>query len=378
MIFKIFISWSIIFLFLIYPIDKISDYIVKKQINQGVRGVYLSKENFSYLKYINDLHHVRDIVQWTDFTNELNKNNNLLFSRIDKNSNFINNKKTILINGDSWAEMTYWKKAPNKVLKEYSINNDIDIVAAGISSFSVSPMSIQLKILRRDFNINPNIIISFFDYTDFGDELCRYKSKLLFENKKLISINPETYESVEVYSDLLLLWNKYKIFYDEELYGSQKLVYYAIERIKYFLTKKNTSMRCGWTKIANPLIEGLKNSEKIYIENVVTNYFNEVFKDIDIEKLYIIIHPHRNHYFNDQAIDKYKVYWAPIINKVIKKKYNNKINIIDFGSLYPKIYTDQNIKIKDIFIDGDISSHLNEDAHAIMIKKVLSIINLDN
>ena len=72
------------------------------------------------------------------------------------------------------------------------------------------------------------------------------------------------------------------------------------------------------------------------------------------------------------------MYWAPIINKVIKKKYNNKINIIDFGSLYPKIYTDQNIKIKDIFIDGDISSHLIEDAHAIMIKKVLSIINLDN
>ena len=54
MILKIFISWSIIILFLIYPIDKISDYIVKKQINQGVRDVYLSKESFSYLKYIND------------------------------------------------------------------------------------------------------------------------------------------------------------------------------------------------------------------------------------------------------------------------------------------------------------------------------------
>ena len=190
---KLFFSWLIIFLILLYPLEKISNYLVEENLKKGVRGVFLSKKNFEFLKYIKQIHHVRDIVQWESFTSELNNNNNLLFSKIETKKIIDKNSELLLINGDSWAEMTFWKKIPKEILTSYSIKNDTEIIVAGISSFSTSPMLVQLRILRNKFNFRPNKIISFFDYTDFGDEICRYKSKLSFSDGRLISVNPETY-----------------------------------------------------------------------------------------------------------------------------------------------------------------------------------------
>ena len=376
MILKILISWTAVLVISIYPIEKLSEYVVDKQLKSGVRGVFLSKENYSYLKYINETHHVRDVVQWTGFTKELNIHNNLLFSVVNPNTNINEDQGLVLINGDSWAEMTFWKNIPNKIISDYAINENLKIVASGISSFSASPMAAQLNILRRDFDINPNKIISFFDYTDIGDELCRYKPKLLTDNQNLTLVRPETYESIEVYSDLLLLLNKFKIFYDEKLYSIQKLIYYSFERMNYYLADKDEVMRCRYSKIAKPLIEGLSVDEILYIEKVVHNYFNEVFKDDNVEKLFIVLHPHRNHYYEDQALDKYKVQWRPILDKIINdKKLENKIKVIDFNDYFPEIYEDEGINIENIFIEGDISSHLVEKAHGIMLEKILEIVD---
>ena len=45
-------------------------------------------------------------------------------------------------------------------------------------------MSVQLDLLVNDFNIT-NIIVTLIDPTDLGDEMCRYKDKVVFENNKL-------------------------------------------------------------------------------------------------------------------------------------------------------------------------------------------------
>ena len=37
-------------------------------------------------------------------------------------------------------------------------------------------MASQLFILKKEFNINPTILISIIDQTDIGDELYRYRS----------------------------------------------------------------------------------------------------------------------------------------------------------------------------------------------------------
>lgn len=374
--YKYILSWLIIFLISIYPLEKISEYVIKNNIAQGIRGTSISEEDLYYLKYIEKVHHVRDIVQWSSFTGGLDNYNNLLFSIIN---NFnAKQENTILINGDSWAEMTFWKSVPKKILKSYSKENKIKIVVSGISSFSASPMTIQLKILREDFNIRPDNIVSFFDYTDFGDELCRYKSKLIYEEDTLLLVKPETYESREVYSDLTLLKNKFEIYYNKNYFNLQKLFYYGIERLKYIFTKKIEDKKCGWQNIAQPLVDGLNDNELDHIHKVINEYLRQVFRDNKTKKLYIVVHPHKNHFYNKNAADKYKLFWSPILKNIIKEsKFENKIEIIDFNQFYPSIYNKENIKTEDIFIKNDISSHLIEDAHGIMIKKVLSIMEKD-
>ncbi len=66
------------------------------------------------------------------------------------------------------------------------------MINGGIASFSPTPMKIQLDLLNQDFDLKPDVIISFIDQTDIGDELCRYKSKLKRNNqKKVVSIDRE-------------------------------------------------------------------------------------------------------------------------------------------------------------------------------------------
>ena len=178
---------------------------------------------------------------------------------------------------------------------------------------------------------------------------------------------------------MLFLYNKYKIFYNEELFGLQKIIYYGINRIKYLLTIKNKTKKCGWGSIAKLLTDGLLPDEIKYIEQSVINYIDEVFRDIKTEKLYIVVHPHRNHYYSKNSSEKYIVSWEPILKKIIfEKKLNNKVFVIDFDKFYPKIYNDKGIKTANIFIDGDISSHLVESAHGIMLKKILLTVDQSN
>ena len=50
-------------------------------------------------------------------------------------------------------------------------------------------MSVQIDVLERDFNILPNILVSYIDQTDFGDEVCRYSKNKIYENGKLTKVS---------------------------------------------------------------------------------------------------------------------------------------------------------------------------------------------
>ena len=45
-------------------------------------------------------------------------------------------------------------------------------------------MTVQFQILKENFNISPSVVIAIIDQTDIGDELCRYRSKIKFDNNK--------------------------------------------------------------------------------------------------------------------------------------------------------------------------------------------------
>ena len=51
----------------------------------------------------------------------------------------------------------------------------MNYINAGISSYSPTLMTIQYKILKNDFKINPDYVVVHIDQTDFGDDVCRYK-----------------------------------------------------------------------------------------------------------------------------------------------------------------------------------------------------------
>ena len=68
-------------------------------------------------------------------------------------------------------------------LLNFAKKNNLGLINAGVTSFSPSLMQLQYEILEKDFNIKPNIVVAYFDQTDFGDELCRYKDKRTYERK---------------------------------------------------------------------------------------------------------------------------------------------------------------------------------------------------
>ena len=102
------------------------------------------------------------------------KPENYLFTIIN---NFKDNKKNILIQGDSWIEQLNETENFNSFKEIYNFTNinNLGFINSGITSYSPSLMQIQLNILEKDFNIKPNMVIAYIDQTDIGDELCRYK-----------------------------------------------------------------------------------------------------------------------------------------------------------------------------------------------------------
>ena len=68
----------------------------------------------------------------------------------------------------------------NNFVSKFSLN----FIDAGVSSYSFSPMNLQLNYLKN-LNYSPDIVVALVDHTDIADEYCRYKDKLIFKNNKL-------------------------------------------------------------------------------------------------------------------------------------------------------------------------------------------------
>ena len=161
---KIISIWLIIIFILLFPLEFASYYFIKKQLDHGVQGAHVNKEQFElYAKYTFKLHHLRDIRNWSKTTN-ISMNNNFLFTEMSK-VNTSNDKKgnLILFQGDSWAELFVKYKSSRKIFENYLKKNNLSGVHAGISSYSPSLLTLQLRILRQDFDFRPKNLIKFLD-----------------------------------------------------------------------------------------------------------------------------------------------------------------------------------------------------------------------
>ena len=312
-------------------------------------------------KYIDKVNHIRrlphqdDKLYLRDSYISANENYNdnpsdLLFSTIRE---YKSNQVNVLIQGDSWAEQIQDEES-YRVIKAIADKNDYGIINAGISSYAPSLMRSQLQILRDDFDIKPNHIVAMMDSSDMGDELCRYKDKQYVDqsgNKYVHTYTKD--EQNEVYGGLWHFIKSLEI-YHANTFNVIKFFRMAINSLDYRIRNKTThpasERKCGWSKIASPMINGISPKERIYLKNIINEYIIKVF-DGNVEGLYIVTHPHRGH-----VNGEYKLSIREIIEEtIIESEFREKTHLID-----PKVLSDD----LTIFKAEDKASHLTVDYHA--------------
>ena len=181
-------------------------------------------------------------------------------------------------------------------------------------------MTSQLHILRNDFNFDPDFLIAIIDQTDIGDELCRYKNLRKRVQGKII-VEPEPVESLEYNASFQIIDN-FKMFFSDH-FALFKIAYYLKNQIIYKINKNNYKIRCGRNQILAPLENGIKNHEKLYIIEVLNDYFDEAFSSSNLKELIIVTHPHKRHLSNDFIFDVGTLIQEAKKNLFIEK---NKVN----------------------------------------------------
>ena len=293
-----------------------------------------------YDRYYKVLHHLGRL-------NEVDANNpsSLIFDEIG------NGKSHIVVQGDSWAKQFRSNKSQKYLQKYLSKHKQYKFILAGTGSYSPSVMTSQLHLLRNDFNFNPDFLIAIIDQTDIGDELCRYKNLRKRAQGKII-VEPEPVESFEYNASVQIIDN-FKMFFSNH-FALFKIAYYIKNQIIYKINKNNYKIRCGRNQILSPLENGIDDSEKLYISEVLNDYFDEAFSSLNLKELIIVTHPHKRHLSNDFILDV-----ETLIEEAKEKSiYRKKIKSVSFSKNL-KNYSDN--EIDKIFIENDPYSHLNDE-----------------
>lgn len=316
-----------------------------------------------HIKYSEKIHHLRDVNRWGI------KPNNYLFTEfIDENEND-RNKNLIMIQGDSWIEQMLEYNKSKILLENYKGN----LINAGVTSFSPSPMFMQYKILKEDFKIKPRILIIYIDQTDIGDEVCRYKKKLIFnKNSELIKIQRETYSNslydytkIYEFSKISNYNHSYLKLINFELKFIILKNFNKLTHIYHDGWKKRYENRCGWDQISKYLEKDNTEAKKIFT-NSLERYLEFLNKEENIMKIIIVSFPHKNH-----LNKKYKVNVSEYINELLKKININKIYHLNFSN--HKFLNQIN---NNIYLSNDVASHLNEEYHSLLFtKNILKSLN---
>jgi hypothetical protein len=320
--------------------------------------LFQSYEQINFFeKYAAKLHHLRA----PDPGNFEYKNvNEFIFNYINKDVS----KKTLLIQGDSRTKILNDDESI-QAMKDIGFIKKFNIVSAGASSYSLSPMLVQLEVLKKDFDISPNIIVVLMDPTDIGDEVCRYKPLLQYEDGKLKSLIREPNNGNIYWYDYTILGSKINLHKGLKIKYLPDLITYIV-RDRIFQKKKT----CGFGEIQKPLIKENKESNEYY-KSLMVDYINEAFRFKELEKMYIVSYPHVQHYSEEVYGTKYITKISNIINEVLQEnEHKNKITHIDFYE--NNIFPEMGENFFEYFQEGDHGSHLTIKANYIFSKSIFS------
>jgi hypothetical protein len=337
---------SIFFIFIICLIfaEALSFFALSRREKTRILPEYI---NF-YQKYNNQVNHLRDPELAIKFPEIISSPESLMFSK------FGSGLEVILLQGDSWAEHILFSPEDQKIITKF-IGNKFTFIDAGTSSYSASPMTAQLDILKKDFDISPTIVIGIFDQTDIGDELCRYRDLRSFNSgRRIVEAFPlgshELY-AIEhfIQSETILRSSTFNLI------KLAQLSWYGYKLKKYRM--ENTT-RCGWGAISSFLEKGVSEEDQAYLISVINYYIKAVFENSKTKQLILVTHPHRLH-----LEGKYRLNINTLIKKAVNNSmYKSKIILLDFNQKLKTPKTENELDYR--FVKGDLASHLNADYYA--------------
>jgi hypothetical protein len=278
---------------------------------------------------------------------------------------FEGKRRRLLVQGDSWSEQVTQSAFSRAVVEHFAETNDWGVVNAGTSSYSASPMTTQFQMLTGEYGLDPSDVLGFFDQTDLGDELCRYKSRrFVGSDGELLAVLPEPLTSAEIYAVSRALKSQ-EILAREYLPSIVRWVWHAAEkRIRRLSLDER---RCGWADIIRPLVSGIPNDEFDYIVSVFEDYFEAVLSNPATRNLVIAIHPHKNHLLTDGSY----VYGIEevVTAAVARSKHRENIKVFEGKQIYDNYLTD--IEVEEMFKKEDCSCHLTDEAHSKYLERLL-------
>ena len=366
---SIILIYIVLFIYTFFNFDKDFKYTFK------------SSENLNFhQKYSKKLHHIRDEIT-LNLLFKKPKVEDLLFTTIN---NIEDKEVIILFQGDSWMEQLTSPVDDNfisvKLVQQFKSQKKVGFINAGTGSYSPSLMNLQLDVLEEDFKIFPNIVITYIDQTDVGDENCRYKNNKIYKNETLVSIQPEAqlmYRDIFNYSEIYGL-SKIYLKDNSKISKTFQLINF---KFKYNLKKngirfyrkyisnlesdKEKLKKCYGSAIQKYLIDP-NDSDIKYFEDSITEYIKKIERKKHIKKLIFVTAPHKkNFYKNSDQKSYYKLNVSDVVSSVIKNKKN--ITHINFSKI---LLNDKNFDHKNIWHVDNM--HLNSNFHGkLFIKKIL-------
>ena len=366
---SIILIYIVLFIYTFFNFDKNFGYTFK------------SSENLNFhQKYSKKLHHIRDEIT-LNLLFKKPKVEDLLFTTIN---NIEDKEVIILFQGDSWMEQLTSPVDDNfisvKLVQQFKSQKKVGFINAGTGSYSPSLMNLQLDVLEEDFKIFPNIVITYIDQTDVGDENCRYKNNKIYKNETLVSIQPEAqlmYRDIFNYSEIYGL-SKIYLKDNSKISKTFQLINF---KFKYNLKKngirfyrkyisnlesdKEKLKKCYGSEIQKYLIDP-NDSDIKYFEDSITEYIKKIERKKHIKKLIFVTAPHKkNFYKNSDQKSYYKLNVSDVVSSVIKNKKN--ITHINFSKI---LLNDKNFDHKNIWHVDNM--HLNSNFHGkLFIKKIL-------
>ncbi len=318
-----------------------------------------SDKRRKFIDFIND--HIKTL-------NHLKTHNNLNIEDPEKliYSKLGDGERTVLIQGDSWAEVLETNKESRRIIIQNSKDNNLQFVLGGTSSYSPSLMSAQLNILRDNFNIEPEIVVAIIDQTDLGDELCRYRRLRYQENGKVF-VKPAEKGTADYYN-LYSGFAKYEIL-SMRLPATIRLIKYEMYNKKMYKNMERLKVRCDYDNILGILKKDLSRKDKKYWDVVFDEYLSNIFSKSTVKKLIIVTHPHFYHFTNEYKLNIYNL----ISQNVKHSVHIDKIELVntDINEIYKKN------RAKEVFTPNDRYSHLRKDyLTTYYLPKILNLLKI--